>query len=404
MSEPLIIADHVSKKFCRSLKKAMWYGLCDMTAEVLGGRHSRDDLRPSEFWAVKDVSFELRRGEALGLIGHNGAGKTTLLKILNGLIKPDSGSVTIRGRVGALIALGAGFNPILTGRENIYVNGAVLGLERKEVDAKLDAIIDFSGVRDFIDAPVQSYSSGMTVRLGFAVASCIMPDILLVDEVLAVGDLAFVFKCFNRMAEILPHTAIVFVSHSMPLIARTCTSALLMDHGQVEYLGDDVARAIQQYSCMVPTGGRKNDGGTELELVDLKLNLPRKSAADPQVGELRSGESLEVLVTLESRASTRIEFNPFMKILDQQLREVVDFIPHSSRPLYGVEPGARLSYTVNTGPLYLNRGPHSLVISAFEPVTKRNFMRVSNAASFYNEAPYHGWAVCTMPGTWQKVH
>jgi ABC-type polysaccharide/polyol phosphate transport system ATPase subunit len=149
----------------------------------LSSLDSAHGLRDGEFWAVRDVSFELRRGECLGLIGHNGAGKTTLLKMLNGLIKPDAGSITMRGRVGALIALGAGFNPILTGRENIYINGSVLGLTKKEIDAKIDEIIDFAEIREFIDTPVQSYSSGMTVRLGFAVATKLAFGFLVVNEV-----------------------------------------------------------------------------------------------------------------------------------------------------------------------------------------------------------------------------
>ena len=145
--------------------------MTDMATELVGGRGRHDELRRDEFWAVRDVSFELSRGECLGLIGRNGAGKTTLLKMLNGLIKPDQGRIEMRGRVGALIALGAGFNPILTGRENIYVNGAVLGLTKQEIARQLDDIIDFADIGDLIDAPVQSYSSGMAVRLGFAVAT-----------------------------------------------------------------------------------------------------------------------------------------------------------------------------------------------------------------------------------------
>jgi len=163
----LVQAAGVRKKFCRSFKRSLWYGLQDMASEVLGRQAGHECLRPDEFWAVDDVSFELRRGECLGLIGHNGAGKTTLLKMLNGLIRPDQGRISMRGRVGALIALGAGFNPILTGRENIYVNGSVLGLTKAEIDAQIDEIIDVAEMRDFIDAPVQSYSSGMAVRLGF---------------------------------------------------------------------------------------------------------------------------------------------------------------------------------------------------------------------------------------------
>ena len=188
-------------------------------------------LRKDEFWAVNDVSFELRHGECIGLIGRNGAGKTTLLKMLNGLIKPDHGRIEMRGRVGALIALGAGFNPILTGRENIYVNAAVLGLAKKEIDARLEEIIEYAELGKFIDSPVQSYSLGMQVRLGFAVATALQPDILLLDEVLAVGDISFRVRCYNRIRDILPGTAVIFVSHSMWDVSKICSSVLVLNNG-----------------------------------------------------------------------------------------------------------------------------------------------------------------------------
>src|SRR5665647_90120 len=161
MDDILIDVQNVSKRFCKDLKRSMRYGFMDSLRAIAGQDATATDLRKDEFWAVKDVSFQLRRGECIGLIGHNGAGKSTLLKILNGLINPDQGSITVRGKMGALIELGAGFNPILTGRENIYNNGAVLGFTRSEIDAKVDAIIDFAEIREFIDAPVQNYSSGM---------------------------------------------------------------------------------------------------------------------------------------------------------------------------------------------------------------------------------------------------
>ena len=201
----LIKVEHLSKKFCKDLKTSLWYGVKDLYSNITGNSKVRA-LRPKEFWAVKDINFELRRGECLGLIGHNGAGKSTLLKILNGLINPDEGKITIKGKVGALIELGAGFNPILSGRENIYNNGAILGFTKKEIDNKVEAIIDFSEIREFIDMPVQNYSSGMKVRLGFAVAAQMEPDVLIIDEVLAVGDLGFVLKCFKTIDTILPNT------------------------------------------------------------------------------------------------------------------------------------------------------------------------------------------------------
>ena len=241
----LVRVDGVSKKFCRDLKQSLWYGLKDTAADLVG-RKGLSSLRPNEFWALDSVSLELRRGECLGLIGRNGAGKTTLLKMLNGLIKPDRGRIELRGRIGALISLGAGFNPILTGRENIYVNGSVLGLATKEIDAKLDEIVDFAEIGAFIEAPVQSYSAGMQVRLGFAVATALRPDVLLLDEVLAVGDVAFRAKCYERLARIREEAGFVLVSHDTDQIARVCSSVLVLDAGCERYLGD-VGQGIRLY-------------------------------------------------------------------------------------------------------------------------------------------------------------
>jgi len=291
--EVLVRVEGVSKKFCRSLKKSLWYGLCDIGAELnpmsrkaekLKLENSEngslsasqnvsvsdfspaavardEDLRDGEFYAVRDVSFELRRGECLGLIGHNGAGKTTLLKMLNGLIKPDAGKITMRGRVGALIALGAGFNPILTGRENIYINGSVLGLSKKEIDEKVEDIIDFAEVREFIDMPVQNYSSGMQVRLGFAVATALQPDILLLDEVWAVGDMQFYAKCLNTIGKMRRNgTAFILVSHGMININRYCDRVAYMKHGCCEYLGATEGGVARYEQDMAFSPGERQGG------------------------------------------------------------------------------------------------------------------------------------------------
>jgi lipopolysaccharide transport system ATP-binding protein len=237
-NEVLVRVEGVKKKFCRSLKKSLWYGVKDMATEVVGGKGKHDTLRAGEFWAINDVSFELRRGECLGLIGRNGAGKTTLLKMLNGLIKPDHGRIEMRGRVGALIALGAGFNPILSGRENIYVNGSVLGLNKREIDEKIEHIIDYAEIREFIDAPVQSYSSGMQVRLGFSVAvNLIQPDVLILDEVLAVGDAAFRAKCELSVGKLINTSAVIFVSHTALHIRRLCNKVLWLEQGKPKGFG-----------------------------------------------------------------------------------------------------------------------------------------------------------------------
>ncbi len=248
-SDVLIKVNSVSKKFCRDFKKSLWYGLKDTASDIfppskgsivsrIEDQSSLPPLRPGEFWANQDISFEVKRGECLGLIGHNGAGKTTLLKMLNGLIKPDTGIIEMRGRIGALIALGAGFNPILTGRENIYINGSILGLSKDEIDDKMYNIIEFAEIEDAIDAPVRTYSSGMQVRLGFAVATALDPTILIVDEVLAVGDQKFRTKCANRIDELKEKCSIILVSHNMEHILRICERVMVLDDGKERYCGE----------------------------------------------------------------------------------------------------------------------------------------------------------------------
>ena len=198
-------------------------------------------LRPrsEEFWAVRDVSFQVRRGEALGIIGHNGAGKSTVLKLLSNITAPSAGEITINGRLSALIEVGSGFHPELSGRENVFLSGSILGMRRREIAAKLDSIVDFAGVRQFIDLPVKRYSSGMYVRLGFAIAAHLEPDILLLDEVLAVGDASFQAKCVQRIKELERNgTTIVFISHDLVAVEGLCQRVILMQKGQIACEGE----------------------------------------------------------------------------------------------------------------------------------------------------------------------
>lgn len=260
----LVRVENVSKRFCRSLKKSLWYGLQDLGSELGGRLHgggsglpqsSADvELRNDEFWAVKDVSFELRRGECLGLIGRNGAGKTTLLRMLNGLIKPDTGRIEMRGRICALIALGAGFNPLLTGRENVYINAQILGCSSVRANEKMDEVLSFSEIGEFIDAPVQSYSSGMQVRLGFAVAACLLdPDILILDEVLAVGDMRFQAKCWNMLGELRKKgCSFIIVSHQQANIERLASNCLLLDKGRQILKTLDKHESLAAYNAILP--------------------------------------------------------------------------------------------------------------------------------------------------------
>ena len=265
MAHTLVHVDNLGKKFCRDLKKSLWYGVRDLGAELIGRGTDRSALRKDEFWALRDVSMSLERGETLGLIGHNGAGKTTLLRLLTGLIRPDEGCIRIGGRIQSLIALGAGFNPVLTGRENVYVNAAILGMSKAETDRRFEEIVDFAGIEEFIDMPVQSYSSGMVVRLGFSIAAHLEPEILLVDEVLAVGDLAFKTKCQLRIQELRRSgVAIVLVSHNLHTISHVCSRAMTFEKGRMIYEGDPET-AIDQYRLSLLKRGEdpgSSRGGT----------------------------------------------------------------------------------------------------------------------------------------------
>lgn len=234
MSEPAVIFDNVWKKFRRGERHdSLRDALTALAKRPFTRQRTVHELDAQEFWALKEVSFEVQPGEAIGIIGPNGAGKSTVLKLLTKILKPTVGVARTRGRVGALIEIAAGFHPDLTGRENLYLQGAILGMTRPEVTRKLDAIIDFSGIRDFIDTPVKRYSSGMNARLGFAIASQVDPDVLLIDEVLAVGDFSFQQRCFERLHEFRASgAAIVFVSHNMQAIVSLCDKAVLLRPGR----------------------------------------------------------------------------------------------------------------------------------------------------------------------------
>jgi lipopolysaccharide transport system ATP-binding protein len=258
--EAVIQVEHVSKKFCKNLKTSMRYGIEDIGRNAIGMPSRCGQLRKQEFWAVNDVSFEVGRGETLGLIGRNGSGKTTLLKMLNGIFWPDKGKITVKGRMGVLIDVGAGFHPMLTGRENIYVNAAILGMSKRETEEKLDSIVEFAGIGNFIDTAVKYYSAGMFVRLGFAVAVHCEPDILLVDEVLAVGDEGFQHKCLNKIGELKKNgTTVILVSHNMHLISAFANRVLLINDGTAHHFAS-VGDAVHAYSKLFVSG---QEGGLE---------------------------------------------------------------------------------------------------------------------------------------------
>ena len=358
-NEILVEVTGLSKKFCKDFKTSLWYGVKDLVSGYSGNKSQRQ-LRPKEFWSVKDISFTLRRGECLGLIGHNGAGKSTLLKILNGLINPDAGKVVIRGRVGALIELGAGFNPILSGRENIYNNGAILGFSRNEIKEKLEKIIEFAELSEFIDMPVQNYSSGMKVRLGFAVAAQMEPDVLIIDEVLAVGDLGFVLKCFKTIDTILPKTAIIFVSHSMPMVSRICNQIILMDRGVAKFQGEDVSKAIDLYYTRFASNDSSvvfSDNTVELKSIDI-LNVPIHEG----IPQLRWGDDINLHLTINVFKEVDKSLNVRLVIFDKEQRPIALMSGFNIDYSLLVKDGI-LSFEMVHNKLQFSKGIYSMNIS-----------------------------------------
>lgn len=382
MNDALITVEGISKKFCRDFRKSLWYGVNDVGREILGKPHSQhDQLRKDEFWAIRNVSFELKRGECLGLVGRNGAGKSTLLRMLNGLIKPDEGRIAIRGNIGALISLGAGFNPVLTGRENIYVNAAILGLSKRETDARIHGIIDFSELEEFIDMPVQSYSAGMQMRLGFSVASALNPDVLLIDEVLAVGDSRFRAKCFKRIGEVLSNAAVIFVSHNEAQINRICDAALYLRSGNVRYAGEP-SEALRLY---------RDDNAEALPSARLVMHSGISNI------KLRSGScqaSWGGAVDLELDFEITKEIVPGVLYVhfsqEDEYRATAEFVFTKDSLRQPLGPGLH-TVRLTIAPLYLAHGRYHLSFSMFEATGKSTAFQAFDLAVLDMDGPVgHG--------------
>jgi len=270
-----ISIDHVSKKFRMHHEKNQY-----LKTTLLRGRRARFD----EFWAVNDVTFDISQGSTFGIIGANGSGKSTLLKCLAGILSPDLGSLTVNGRLSALLELGAGFHPEMTGRENIFLNGAILGMTNKEIEFRFDDIVDFAGLGTFIDTPVKNYSSGMVVRLGFAIAANVEPEILLIDEVLAVGDAAFQQRCFEKIESFRQDgRTIILVSHGLSEVEQLCNTVAWLEKGKLRSIGDSY-KIVGEYqgvshNAKVRVEGQIGDRWgsgeadiTKVELLDQELN------------------------------------------------------------------------------------------------------------------------------------
>jgi lipopolysaccharide transport system ATP-binding protein len=374
MSAPAVRVEHVSKRYYRGSKGASGALLSEQMGHALKRLAGREHRAPTSepFWALQDVSLEVDHGEVVGLIGPNGAGKSTLLKLLARITQPTEGRIELRGRLASLLEVGTGFHPELTGRENVYLNGAILGLSRQEIARRFDAIVEFSGVEDFIDTPVKRYSSGMSVRLGFSVAAHLDAEIMLVDEVLAVGDAAFQRKCWTRIRELTQEgRTIVFVSHNLAWVERLCDRVALIENGRLADQGP-VAKVIAGYlqtvdpvqhggAIVIPDDApRVGTGGARFR----QVRLMRPEEGGP-TGSLLLGEplvleaELEVTETIEG-AVLEVGINAV-----DGLRIVTSMSTDGGRPAMRLDPGrhalrAVLEPELLPGEFLLDIGVHEL--------------------------------------------
>jgi lipopolysaccharide transport system ATP-binding protein len=341
MNTPVIQVENLSKSYRigsaihqKNLRESISAGITAPLRWIVGNHpDSARAVNTDQFWALKDVFFSVEQGEVLGIIGRNGAGKSTLLKILSRITKPTEGRARIRGRVGSLLEVGTGFHSELTGRENVFLSGAILGMARAEITQKFDEIVDFSEMEQFLDTPVKHYSSGMYMRLAFAVAAHLEPEILIVDEVLAVGDLQFQKKCLGKMGKVAQEgRTVVFVSHNMAAISTLCTAALVIDQGQITCRGD-TSQCITAYS-MQSMSGR---GSSWVR----PASLPIDHLGITQINSVLKGQQphqrLELDIVLESRDSHKPAFMA-VDILDatntalmQALPKLEGFLEHTAR-------------------------------------------------------------------------
>jgi lipopolysaccharide transport system ATP-binding protein len=396
MSETLVRAEGVSKKFCKSLKRSMLYGVEEILKNALNWDAKETTLRPGEFWAVDGVSFELRRGECIGLIGPNGSGKSTLLKMLNGILMPDRGSIKIAGRVGALIELGAGFHPMLTGRENIYINGAILGFSKKEIKKKFDAIVAFSELADFIDTPVKHFSSGMYVRLGFAVAAHMEPDVLLIDEVLAVGDVGFRAKCYLTIAEKMKNCAVIFVSHHMPQIAKLCTKVLVLNHGNAVSISDP-SHGIEHYNSLFPDTRMTIAGTGEAHIENLRLLNVQNRATDT----FMYNEAMRIMFDVQV-ADNYEEFLVSITFMSSDTNLIAQCHSKYNNTLL-TNSGKPSTVSVTIQNLTLNPGTYYVNIIIFDKSNVKHLLWMYGAKKVIIKGDFLGGAPVQYNAVWKQV-
>lgn len=388
MSTPIITAEGLGKRFVLQGQRERYTALRDVLAQRFRrGKNGRSDGGPAnEFWALKDLSFVINEGDRVGIVGRNGAGKSTLLKVLSRIIDPTEGRAEIRGRLASLLEVGTGFHPELSGRENIYLNGSILGMSRAEINARFDEIVDFAEVERFLDTPVKRYSSGMYVRLAFAVAAHLEPEILIVDEVLAVGDAEFQRKCIGKMKEVSSGgRTVLFVSHNMAAIQNLCTSAIYLRHGRLVTQGATPA-VVAEYL-------RSSDASTQADLatrVDRQgtgvIRFTRFSLADAAGGELATAQTGATVVfqfDFESRGTDLRNLHLAMGIDDVYGQRILHLSNETTGEVFGdVQGRSRISIRLPRCPLL----PGSYGFTLYSTVNGEVADYLFNAGTFHVES------------------
>lgn len=367
--------------------------------EMLMGIGKTDQSKHT-FYALNDLSFEIKQGETVGIIGKNGAGKSTLLKVLSKITKPTSGTIKLYGRVSSLLEVGTGFHPELTGKENIFLNGSILGMKRREIASKFDEIVEFSGIDKFLHTPVKHYSSGMYVRLAFAVAAHLEPEILIVDEVLAVGDIEFQKKCLGKMSKVASEgRTVLFVSHNMSAMRTLCSRGLVLSAGQLEFDGT-IHEAIDHYRMRaLPGSGLASNLDAERNVGNGKFRFSRLWIEDengqPKL-TARSGEKITICTSV--KANTAIEASVECRIYDRANNRIASLISGFFSQKVAVKEGTVIRWTIEKLPI--TGGEYFLELAAYEDFAGMEMVdEVSNAMRLkIEDADYYGYGVPQAPG------
>jgi lipopolysaccharide transport system ATP-binding protein len=375
MSDRALIMDHVFKRFRRGEQHDSLRDLIPSLVKKAVSKDRERALAPQEFWVLNDVSFEVKKGERLGVIGHNGAGKSTMLKHLSGIMAPTRGSLEVNGRLSALIEVGAGFHPDLTGRENVYLNGVILGMTRAEVKRKFDEIVDFAGLEEFIDTPVKRYSSGMFARLGFSVAAHLEPDILVIDEVLSVGDFAFQRKGIEKMRAIANSGAtVIFVSHNLHAVAEFCDRGILLERGRVVVDGP-TDQVIRRYLDTASNHHERPPHGPA------RLTGTTITGCNGETGTFQAGSQARISIAFEALAAVE-KVAVVIQLFNSDFYDVF----HTSSQRLGhapisMEPGQRAVCDFDID-LHLGPGTYYLGAFLYRYDTEHQYDHVFPATSF----------------------